>query len=166
MVAALPRVIPTALKGALQRARATLERDPGIARRASPDADPARERDLARRFAEALTDDDIDGVVALLSDDAWLAMPPAAHEYHGPGAVASFLHASAQWREGRHLRLVPTRANTQPAFGCYLPDPDGRRTRATGILVLTIAGDRIHHIERFLEHRLAPLFGLADALEA
>ena len=165
-VAAMLDATPTAVKGALQRARATLECDPGIARRASRGADPARERDLARRFAEAFSDDDIDGVVALLSDDAWLAMPPAAHEYHGPGAVASFLHASAQWRGGRHLRLVPTRANTQPAFGCYLPDPDGRRTRATGILVLTIVDDRIHHIERFLDHRLAPLFGLADALEA
>lgn len=141
--AAMLGATPTAVKGALQRARETLERDPGIARRASPGADPARERDLARRFAEAFSDDDVDGVVALLSETpGW----PCRRQPMSTTAQARFLHASAQWRTGRHLRLVPTRANTQPAFGCYLPDPDGRRARATGILVLTIAGDRIHHI--------------------
>lgn len=63
------------------------------------------ERALARRFAEALTTDDIDGVIALLTDDAWLAMPPAPHEYHGPAAIASFLRASA---------LQPYRARASP----------------------------------------------------
>lgn len=61
---------------------------------------------------------------------------------------------------------MPTGANTQPAFGCYLPDPDGTRARAAGILVLTIAGDRIGRIERFLDDRLPDLFGLAVSLKA
>lgn len=69
---------------------------------------------------QAFTADDIDGVVDLLTDDAWLAMPPAPHTYQGPQAIAGFLRASADWRDGRHIRLVPVGANMQPAFGCYL----------------------------------------------
>lgn len=117
--------------------------------------------DLARRFAQAFTEDDIDGVVALLTDDAWLAMPPAPHEYHGPAAVATFLRASASWRGGRHFRLVPCRANTQLAFGCYLPGPFQPAARATGVLVLTLSGNRIRGITRFLDDELPRAFGLS-----
>jgi RNA polymerase sigma-70 factor (ECF subfamily) len=123
------------------------------------------ERDLARRFAQAFTADDIHAVVDLLTDDAWLAMPPAPHEYHGSKAIAAFLHASADWRAERRLRLVPTGANTQPAFGCYLDGSDGPRAHRTGVLVLTVSNDRISAITRFLDGDLPRLFGLADALD-
>ncbi|WP_222720172.1 nuclear transport factor 2 family protein [Actinomadura sp. HBU206391] len=106
---------------------------------------------MVRRFAEAFSTDDIDALVALLTDDAWLAMPPAPHEYHGVTAIASFLRASATWRAGRRLRLRPTRANGQPAFGCHLADAV---EQPTGIIVLTLTGDRIHGITRFLDARL------------
>jgi RNA polymerase sigma factor (sigma-70 family) len=96
---------------------------------------------------------------------AMLAMPPAPHEYHGSAAVATFLRASADWRGRRHFRLVPCRANTQPAFACYLPGPDQSAARATGILVLTLSGNRIRGITRFLDDELPRLFGLADALD-
>jgi RNA polymerase sigma-70 factor (ECF subfamily) len=104
----------------------------------------ATERELVRRFADAFTADDVDAVVALLTDDGWLAMPPAPHEYHGPAAVAAFLRASAGWRAGRRLRLRPTRANRQPAFSCRL---DGQ---PAGMVVLTLTGDLIRGITRFL----------------
>ncbi|MHB8325216.1 MAG: RNA polymerase subunit sigma-70, partial [Candidatus Dormibacteria bacterium] len=68
------------------------------------------------------------------------------------------------WRGGRHLRLVPTRANTQPAFGCYLADPDRPAAMPTGILVLTLSGDRISTITRFLDDALPRRFGLPDVL--
>jgi hypothetical protein len=91
-------------------------------------------------------------------------MPPAPHEYQGPTAVATFLRASASWRGHRHFRLVPCRANTQPAFGCYLAGPGQPPARATGILVLTLSGNRISGITRFLDEELPRMFGLPDVL--
>jgi RNA polymerase sigma-70 factor (TIGR02960 family) len=158
---------PTAVKGTLQRARALLDRH---RRRAGHVVGPTPgspiERDLAERFANAFTVGDIDSVVALLTDDAWLAMPPAPHEYQGPDAIAAFLQVSAAWSGPRQLRLVATRANTQPAFGCYLSSPDQPIMYPTGILVLTLAEDRIRTITRFLDGPLVAEFGLPDALPA
>ena len=150
-----------AVKGALQRARAALaeQRTAATGDPAPPPAS-ARERAVTRRFVDAFTADDIDGIVALLADDAWLAMPPAPHEYHGPAAIAAFLRASAGWRPGRLPRLVQTRANTQPAFGCYLRYEPGAVAPSAGLIVLTLAGDRIRGITRFLDNDLLGRFGL------
>lgn len=98
--------------------------------------------------------------MALLTDDAWLAMPPAPHEYHGPAAVTAFLGASASWRVSRRLRLVATRANTQPAFGCCLSQGEGQAAEASGLHVLTLDGDRICGLTRFLDDRVLLSFGL------
>jgi RNA polymerase sigma-70 factor (TIGR02960 family) len=144
----------TAIKGSLQRARASVDQP-----RAVPAAGSASDHALARRFADALSADDIDGVVALLSDDAWLAMPPAPHEYHGPIAIASFLRASADSRGEHALVLTPTGANNQPAFGMYFSAPDSV-AYPTGLLVLTVRGEEIIAITRFLDDRLPALFGL------
>jgi RNA polymerase sigma-70 factor (ECF subfamily) len=165
-VAAMLDTSPTSVKGVVQRARASLDRHGTASSHGSaPGPGSAEERDLARRFADAFSGDDIDGVVALLTDDAWLAMPPAPHEYHGPEAIAGFLRTSARWRGRRHLQLVPTRANTQPAFGCYLIDPDAPIAAPAGLLVLTLSNDRISTITRFLDQDLPRVFGLADAVE-
>ncbi|MCA1671025.1 MAG: hypothetical protein LC799_02070 [Actinobacteria bacterium] len=83
----------------------------------------------------------MDSVVALLSDDAWLAMPPAPHEYLGHAAIEGFLRTSIRWRRSRRLELVPTRANGQPAFACYLSSRDGSSAYSTGVLVLAMSGD-------------------------
>jgi RNA polymerase sigma-70 factor (TIGR02960 family) len=163
-VAAMLKTTETAVKGALQRARAALEQRCPAARKRTPPPGSARERDITRRFADAFVADDIDRVVALLTDDAWLAMPPAPHEYQGAAAIAGFLVASAAWRSGRRFRLAPTRANTQPAYGCYLPDTDAPMSYAAGLIVLTLDGDRISAITRFLDDALMGRFGLPDAL--
>jgi RNA polymerase sigma-70 factor (TIGR02960 family) len=153
------------VKGALQRARATLEaRRPAAARRRAPRPGSAHERELTRRFADAFEADDIDGLVALLTDDAWLTMPPAPHQYQGLAAIASFLRASAGWRAGRRFRLVATRANTQPAFGCYLEEGRAPAAGAAGLVVLTLDGDRISAVTRFLEVAVLDRFGLPRAL--
>ncbi|ADD42713.1 RNA polymerase subunit sigma-70 [Stackebrandtia nassauensis] len=152
---------PTALKGVLQRARAAM---PGPVPPEPVRADAGQAR-LARRFASAFEADDVDAVIALLTDDAWLTMPPAPHEYRGLAAIAQFLRIRRRWRGDRPLSLVDTRANGQPAFGCYLPDPDGRVARPTGIVVLTMRGDRIGGITRFLGSRLHRHFGLPDSFD-
>jgi RNA polymerase sigma-70 factor (ECF subfamily) len=110
------------VKAALQRARTTLEaRLPAGGRERAPLPHSQRERKLVGRFADAVESGDIDRLVSLLTDDAWVTMPPYPFEYQGRTAIASFLSDRARLR-GAPLRLVPTRANGQPAFGCYLPD--------------------------------------------
>lgn len=161
-VAAMLDTSATAIKGVLQRARASLDHaDAGTARGLTAAKDTAKERDLARRFAQAFTHDDIAGVVDLLTDDAWLAMPPAPHEYLGTDAIAAFLHTSMRWHAGRHMHLVPTRANAQPAFGCYITNPEMLTASPAGLLVLTVSEARISGITRFLDEDLPQLFGLA-----
>ena len=154
---------PTSVKGLLQRARASMAtRDvPGHTPAGGPGS-PA-ERELAARFARAYTDGDVDGVVALLTHDAWLAMPPAPHEYVGRAAVASFLRASARWRGPRRVRLVPTRANGQPAFGCYHDGPEDHASYPVGVIVLAMTDDRISGIIRFLDSDLLRRFALTGA---
>lgn len=155
-VAGMLDTTPTAVKGLLQRARASLgPREVGEA----PPPFSAAEQALARRFADAFSRDDPEGVVALLTDDAWLKMPPAPHEYAGVQAIRRFLEASAAGRAGRRLRLAPARANGQPAFVSWLDEPDGTPVGAAGIVVLTLRGDRISEIARFLDPRLPARFG-------
>jgi RNA polymerase sigma-70 factor (TIGR02960 family) len=149
----------TAIKGALQRARASLDRHRAGGNRAPAPGSP-RDRDLGRRFAEVFTAGDIDAVIRLLTDDAWLSMPPAPHEYHGPPAIEAFLRTSDAWRGPRTLHLVETRANTQPAFGCYLAEPGHRIAYPAGLVVLTLTGDRIGAITRFHDVDLFGHFGL------
>ena len=135
----------TAVKAALQRARATMDQLPPVVPTGSAD-----EQRLARRFAEAFTARDIGAVTALLTDDAWLAMPPAPHEYHGVAAIAGFLTASPSWSDRRRLELTATRANNQPAFSCRLTEPGHRTPHPAGLLVLSLRGDRIAGVTRFL----------------
>jgi RNA polymerase sigma-70 factor (TIGR02960 family) len=153
------------VKGALQRARAGLE-----ARRAEPDReqapepDSARERELVGRFADAVEGGDVDDIVALLTDDALLRMPPQPEEYQGHEAIAAFLRHRAELR-GAPLRVVPTRANTQPAFGCYVLDAQAGIVRPRrGLLVLTLAGDKVSAMTWFGDTSIYPQFGLPRTL--
>jgi RNA polymerase sigma-70 factor (ECF subfamily) len=123
----------------------------------------ARERELAERFAAAYAEDDVDGVIALLTDDAWYSMPPATLEYQGPAAIGGFLTRSARYRGGP-TRLIPTRANGQPAFGCYVADEHAGIYHAHGIMVLTLADGRISAITRFVDGGVLTRFGLPRTL--
>ena len=153
-VAAMLSVTSTTVKGLLQRGRAGLDREcPPATREPRQPCSPA-ERDLARRFADAFASDDVDAIVALLTDDSWLAMPPAPHEYHRPSAIAAFLHASATSRSGCHFELLPTQTNHQPAFVSSLSG------ETTGALVLTIRRGQISKITHFLDPQLPSLLGL------
>ena len=151
------------VKGALQRARATLRaRLPGDRDRA-PAPDSARERRLVARFAEAAESGNVDDIVALLTDDALLTMPPQPLEYQGHEAIAAFLGHRAELR-GAALRVVATRANTQPAFGCYLPDAHAAIARPYGLIVLTLERDAIAAITWFSDTGVFRHFGLPRTL--
>ena len=163
-VADMLETTETSVKGALQRARATLEaRMPAGARDRVPLPDSAKERELVRRFTDAAEQGDTDAIVSLLTDDAWLTMPPEPYEYHGRSAIAAFLRDRAI-RRGVPLRLVPTRANGQPAFGCYLPDSQAAIMHAYGLLVLTLDAERISAITWFVDRSVFSHFGLPRTL--
>jgi RNA polymerase sigma-70 factor (TIGR02960 family) len=152
------------VKGALQRARAALgERMPSPDRERAPRPNSAGERRLVGRFADAVQSGDIDDIVALLTDDALLTMPPLPLEYQGQAPIAAFLRHRAELR-GTPLRVVPTRANTQPAFGCYLPDAQAAIARPYGMIVLTLAGDAVAGITWFRDTAVFPHFGLPRML--
>jgi RNA polymerase sigma-70 factor, ECF subfamily len=165
-VAGMLDMSEAAVKAALQRARATLdEHVPAGERESAPTLGSRRERELVGHFAAAVEHGDVDAIVSLLTDDAWVRMPPQPYEYQGHAAVAAFLRDRAI-RRGAPLRLVPTRANGQPAFGCYLPDSQAAITRAYGLMVLTLEGERISAITWFGDLGLFPHFGLPRILTA
>ena len=92
-----------------------------------------REREIIDRFVDAFESADAARLVALLTDDAWMSMPPEPLEY-------------------------------QPAFGYFLQDPHAPVDRANGLIVLTLAGDKISAITRFGDNSLFPHFGLPRTL--
>ncbi len=153
------------VKSALKRARSTIEQlHGGQGRQRAPLPDSDGERELMRRFADAWVADDIDAVVALLTDDAWMSMPPSPLEYQGHAAIAALLRDIANWRGERRYKLIPARANTQPAFGCYRDDDHAPIAHATGLLVLTLEGGRIAAITNFIDSSVLPRFGLPRML--
>ena len=148
----------------LRRARAAFEsRLPAAGRERAPLPNSKAERDVVARFAETVENGDVDGMVALLTEDAWLTMPPLPHAYQGPAVIGAFLRGAEQ-RRGVALRVVPKRANGQPAFGCYLPQQDTAIARAHALFVLTLAGDQISAITWFADSSIFPKFGLPRTL--
>jgi RNA polymerase sigma-70 factor (TIGR02960 family) len=152
------------VNSALQRARSALEARMAPRERA-PAPGSARERELVSGFADAFETGDIERVVALLTDDAWVTMPPEPHEYQGREAIADFLyHASAAARRGRRTILVPTRANGQPALAHYIQEPGAPAASAAGVFVLTLEGDGISMLTRFDGGHLVSRFGLPETV--
>jgi len=154
----------TSVNSLLRRARAAFEsRLPAAERERAPLPGSKRERDAVGSFANAIEAGDINAMVALLTDDASLTVPPEPSEYQGPIAIGAFLR-DREVRRRVPLRLVPTRANGQPAFGCYLPIPATEIARPRGLFVLTLEGDRISAITWFADTSVFPQFGLPRTL--
>ncbi len=150
------------VNSALKRARASLQRQqPSAAsREPAPARNSSAEEAIVARFAHAWESADLGALVALLTDDAFISMPPMPFEYEGRDLVVRF--CALLFGGGRRYDLVRTRANGQPAFGAYLSATAGAR-RGTGLYVLTLSGDRICAMTRF-ESSVLPWFGLPEAL--
>ena len=146
----------------LKRARASLQRrqQPAAGHQPPPAAGSPAEDALVARFARAWESADLDALVALLTDDVFIAMPPEPFGYEGRDAVARY--CAGLFAAGRGSELVPVRANGQPAFGVYLRGPSGVR-HATAFYVLTRAGGQICAMTRF-EASVFPWFGLPRSL--
>jgi RNA polymerase sigma-70 factor, ECF subfamily len=152
---------PTSVDSALQRAHKTIdarlpEQSQQVALQSLGDAEL---RDIVDRFVEAWERADVDAVVAMLADDATLAMPPYPSWYHGRDAVGAFLAARPLSARVR-WRLVPTRANGQPAFGHYMWDDAAGFFTPHGISVLTVRGGQIADLTIFRIADTVRRFGL------
>jgi RNA polymerase sigma-70 factor (TIGR02960 family) len=164
-VAEMLEVSVAAANGALRRARAALRDDlAGLRHEDAPLPGSEAERMVVARFIDAFEDGDVDGVVTLLSDDATLTMPPQPLEFRGPAAIASFLGTVPARGRLDRFRLVPTRANGQPAVGCYLRDPRAPIAHAYGLMVLTLRGRSIAAITGFADTSVFAPFGLPRTL--
>jgi hypothetical protein len=105
---------------ALKRVRASLQHRerPAAGRRPPPAAGSPAEDAIVARFVRAWESADMDALVALLTCDAFIAMPPMPFGYEGRDVVIRF--CASLFAAGRRFDLVPVRANGQPAFGAYL----------------------------------------------
>jgi RNA polymerase sigma-70 factor (ECF subfamily) len=161
-VASMLEVTVESVTSALKRARASLQhrRPPDDARQQPPAAGSPAEDAIVARFVRAWESADLDALVALLTDDVFMSMPPMPFEYQGRDVVIRF--CVSLFDAGRRFDLVPARANGQPAFGAYLRGPDGIR-HGTGLYVLTLSGDRICALTRF-EASVLSWFGLPRSL--
>ncbi|HET6740888.1 MAG TPA: sigma-70 family RNA polymerase sigma factor [Kribbella sp.] len=152
-----------AVNSALARARVTMDTK-ALDRPVPADAE---EQALTDRFVDAFTSQDVTALVALMTSDAWVRMPPLPFEYHGTEAAHRFFSALFFKTLGAHQReiaaMVPVRANRQPAWGEYARDPVTGALHLIGVLVIGIAGDRIHEITHF-ETTVASYFGLPRTL--
>jgi RNA polymerase sigma-70 factor (ECF subfamily) len=150
------------VNSALKRARAGLRHrlSPRGEREPPPALDSRPERALLAQFVRAWESGDVDALVALLTADVSVSMPPIPLEYHGRDVVAGFC---ASLLRRRSHDLVPTRANGQPAFGAYLRAPTGGIRHGTGLFVLTLTGDRICAMTRF-DSSVLRWFGLPRSL--
>jgi RNA polymerase sigma-70 factor (TIGR02960 family) len=146
------------VNSALKRARTNLQRRRSTTadREPPPAAGSLSEDAIVAKFVRAYESADLEAVVALLTDDVFMSMPPMPFEYEGRDVVARF--CASLFRSGRRFDLVPTRANGQPAFAAYLHAPTGIR-QATGLFVLTLTGDRICAMTHF-DKSVLSWFGL------
>ncbi|HZX04901.1 sigma-70 family RNA polymerase sigma factor [Kribbella sp.] len=150
------------VNSALKRARAGLRRYRELSEDRQPAPSPGSpgEDVVTARFVRAFESNDIDALVALLTDDVFVSMPPLPFEYEGRDAAVRFW--SAIFGMNRQVRVIPARANGQPAFGTYVRAPSGVR-HGTGLIVLTLSGDQVCAMTRF-DSSVLPWFGLPRAL--
>lgn len=166
-VAAMLETSVAGVNSVLQRARATLarERDNGLVTRPHTPPGSAVEQALVRRLVDAWHGADVPAIVAILTEDALFTMPPLPNRYVGREAIAAFLAAGPARGRLDRFRLVPTRANHQPAVAAYYRDDDSGPFRAHGVIVLAFDGEAIASLVRFGDASLFQHFGLPLSIE-
>lgn len=160
-VAEMLQASVAAVNSALQRARATLiqERETGNVARVHHSSGATAEAALVQRLVEAWQTADVPAIVAILTEDALLAMPPEPEHYLGGDAISTFLTTGRIHDRLHHFRFLHTRANGQPALATYLRDEEGGPFIAYGLLVLACADGKIASLTRFPEPELVSRCG-------
>jgi RNA polymerase sigma-70 factor (ECF subfamily) len=158
---------PVSVDSALQRAHKTVdERLPRQSQQATLRSlgDHALSQ-VVQRYVTAWERNDVDAVVAMLAEDARIAMPPLPSWYRGRDQVGMFLRAWPMASRNR-WRLIPAHANGQLAFGAYAWDQKTQTFMPNDIIVLTLRGTQIEEITAFLTADAFHRFNLPDAIPA
>ena len=161
-VAAMLETSVAGINSALQRARATLEQEQsaGQVTRRHNNTDPASEQALIRHLVDAWHSADVPAIVAVLTENALLAMPPEPEHYVGREVIGHFLATAVAGGRLDRFRMVPMRANRQPAMAAYYRDGDSGAYHAHAVVVLALEGDAIASLTRFADPALFERFGL------
>jgi RNA polymerase sigma-70 factor (ECF subfamily) len=140
-----------AVNSALQRARGRVahEQQEGSLARAHRPANGDAEAEVMERFQDAWAAVDIDGILALLATDALLTMPPERLRFEGAPAIARFFATVPLDGRLDRIRLVPVRANGQPALAAYAQNDETGAHDAYGVMVFAIDGETITGITGF-----------------
>jgi len=152
---------------ALQRARERLESERSAGRLARDHAPASSEAEalVMKKFVAAWEAVDVDGIVALLAGDAVLTMPPEPMRFAGAEAIGDFFRTVPAEGALERIRLVPTRANGQPALAAYFDDDTGT-FEAYGVMVLALDGEAVASITGFAGYpELFPELGLPLSLD-
>jgi RNA polymerase sigma-70 factor (ECF subfamily) len=126
-------------------------------------------RAIVERYMAAWEAGDVEAVVGMLADDALIAMPPMASWFRGDG-VEVFLRKWAfsgrlyDMEGQRRVRVLPARANGQPAIATFAWNAVAERYEPTVLQVLTLAGDLVAEICGFVDPAAFPRFGLPASL--
>jgi RNA polymerase sigma-70 factor (ECF subfamily) len=153
-----------AVNSTLQRARAQIEK-------VAPTADSVEatvsdeQRELLDKYVAAFESYDIDAMVTMFTEEAVWEMPPYTGWYQGAETIGRLISKNCPAQAAGDMRMVPIRANGQPAFGLYMKDREGVH-RAFHLQVLTITGGNVTHVAAFFEPKLFEKFGLPDVLPA
>ena len=153
-VAVLLETSTAAVNSTLRRAREAVG---GADRDLTPSEPSADDRDLLAAYIDAFERDDVDGLVALLRDDAILEMPPFELWMRGPADIRRWMVAADAFGQEKFTAVS---ANGSPAVAVYRPRERGGRPQAFSIQVLDVVDGRIGAIHVFLEPQLFELFGL------
>jgi RNA polymerase sigma-70 factor (TIGR02960 family) len=150
------------VNSALKRARAGLDvkLTSGANHLPAPISGSPSEEEIVAKFVAAYESSDLDSLIALLTDDVFISMPPLPFEYQGREPASRFF--ASIFDSGRKFDLLRTRANGQPALGAYVRDSTGN-SHGVGLFVLALAGDEISAMTRF-ENTVLPWFGLPRSI--
>jgi RNA polymerase sigma-70 factor (ECF subfamily) len=162
-VAELLDTTTAAVNSSLQRARAQLD-EVSPSEDAVVEPTTAEQRALLDRYVKAFEDKDIPAIVSLFTSDAVWEMPPFDGWYQGGEDIARLIDTQCPADGPGDMRLVPTVANGQPAFGLYLRGEDGVH-RAFNLPVLTLSPEGVTHVACFFDLRLFEVFGLPAVLD-
>jgi len=161
-VAELVGTSTAAVNSALQRARAQVQ-ELAPSEDSVVEPDTPQQRELLEKYVAAFETYDIAAIVDLFTQDAVWEMPPFTGWYQGPDDIGRLISSQCPADGPGAMRMVPTVANGQPAFGLYMREPDGVH-RAFHVQVLTTTPEGVAHVGAFFEPRLFETFGLPQTL--
>lgn len=155
----------SAVNSLMHRARSTLKGHYHRRPARMPAVKEERQRQLLDRYLNAWETADIDGIVAMLTEDATFPMPPLPSWYQGRVAIRAFIAATSLAGEAtRRWKLVPIRANGRPGFAFYVQDENTGKHLPFALQLLRFEGELLSDVTTFGTPELFPAFGLPAEL--